>query len=361
MADSQDSDAEKTEEPSGRKLEQAKEEGNVSRSAEVSSTLLLIVAFISLFVMGPWMYETSKHLFVEFFLAMEQPVFNVEQAQYFAGRALLATIVLAAPIITMMLLTGVAASVLQTGVVFSTKVIGFKTNRINPINGLKRIFSMKGFVELAKGVSKIFIVSIVIYNTVSGDIEEFLNLCVMPLNTIVLKTGNWLGLLVSRMLSALLLLSILDAAYQRYQYKKDLRMTKQEVKDEYKQMEGDPQVKGSRKRLAMQRIRKRRLDHAVLNSDVVVTNPTHFAVALRYDPEKHAAPVIMAKGTRLRALKIREFAQKYDIPIIENKPVARALFASGEEEQPIPPELYQAVAEILAVVFRQKGKGGKAA
>lgn len=354
MADD-DNDQEKTEEPSGRKLEKAREEGQVSKSQELSSSLLLIAVFASLSFYGSFMIEQGRQLFVEYFMAASQPVLNIDQAVYFSHRAGWIAMIMSAPIILLMLVVSIAVTVLQTGPVFSLSVIAFKGTRINPADGFGRLFSMKGVVELLKGVLKILFITIVLWNTVSGNLDSFLNLCLVPLNHILSETGHWTSLIVGRILVILLLLSIADTIYQRYQYRKELRMTKQEVKDEYKQMEGDPNVKGQRKKIAFRRMKKR-LDHAILNADVVVTNPTHYAVALRYDPEKNQAPVVMAKGTRLRALKIREFAQKYDVPIIENPPVARALFASAEEDQFIPPELYQAVAEILAIVFKKRKK-----
>jgi flagellar biosynthetic protein FlhB len=354
-----DNDSEKTEEPSGRKLEKAREEGNVSKSQEVSSTLLLIIVFIFVYMYGGSIVDQSKDLFVEFFMAIDQPVFNTDQAIYFSHRAAIFGLLMAGPPILMMVAIGILANIVQTGPVFSLKVMEFKGSRISPLAGFKRVFSTRGLVELVKGLLKITIISIVIWNTVSGNMDSFINMCLQPLGTIMTETGNWTVLLMGRILALLLILSIGDALYQRFQYHKDLRMTKQEVKDEYKQMEGDGQVKSQRRRLALKRIKKRRLDHAVLNSNVVITNPTHYAVAIRYDPEQSQAPVIMAKGTRLRALKIREFAARYDVPVIENPPVARALFATGEEDQMIPVELYQAVAEILAVVFKNQKKQKK--
>lgn len=356
-----DDDQEKSEEPSARKLEKAREEGNVSKSQEVSSTILLFMIFLVLSWYGDSLVEQSRQLFVEFFMAIDQPVFNIDQAIYFSHRAGVIGAIMVGPILLLLVVASIASNVVQTGPVFSLSVMGFKGSRISPLAGFGRLFSSKGLVELTKGLVKITLISIVIWQTVSGNIDTFMNLCLVPLNNILSETGHWTSTLVGRILAILLVLALADAAYQRFQYRKELRMTKQEVKDEYKQMEGDGQIKGQRRRLALKRIKKRRLDHAVLNSDVVVTNPTHFAVALRYDPDKSMAPIIMAKGTRLRALKIREFAQKYDIPILENPPVARALFATGEEDQQIPTELYQAVAEILAWVFKQKKEKEKRA
>jgi flagellar biosynthetic protein FlhB len=359
MADN-DNDSEKTEEPTSRKLEKAREEGNVSKSQEVSSSVLLLLVFAFIYLYGGSIVDASRDLFVEFFLAIDQPVFNTDQAKFFSHRAAIVGLYIAGPPILLMVVIGILTNIVQTGPVFSLKVVEPKGDRINPLNGFKRIFSVRGLVELLKGVLKISIITAVIWNTVSGNLDSFIDMCLMPLNQILTETGSWTALIIGRILALLLILSIGDAAYQRFQYHKDLRMTKQEVKDEYKQMEGDPNVKGQRKRAAMKRIKKRRLDHAVLNADVVITNPTHFAVAIRYNPDQNQAPVIMAKGTRLRALKIREFAAKYDVPIVENPPVARALFATGEEDQMIPVELYQAVAEILALVFKSKKKKGAA-
>jgi flagellar biosynthetic protein FlhB len=176
----------------------------------------------------------------------------------------------------------------------------------------------------------------------------------MPLTDILAQSGEYIFLIISRILAALMVLSLMDAAYMQYKHHKDLRMSKQEVKDERKQMEGDPHMKNKRRERAISMRDQKRMDHAVLNSEVVVTNPTHYAVALAYNPEENEAPIIRAKGMRKRALKIREYAAEYEVPIIENPPVARALHASADENEHVPPELYQAVAEILAYVYRLK-------
>lgn len=178
----------------------------------------------------------------------------------------------------------------------------------------------------------------------------------MPLDYSMSEGGAYILMFVTKILAALFILSIADAAYQRFQHRKELRMTKQEVKDEFKQMEGDPQMKSQRKKFGMSLRQRKRLDHAVLSSDVVVTNPTHYAVALMYDPEHNEAPLVMAKGQRLKALRIKELARQYGIPIVENKPVARALFATAEEDEYIPADLYRAVAEILAYVYKLNNK-----
>ncbi len=353
MANDND-DQEKTEEPTGKKLEKAKEEGNVSKSAEVNSVILLTLAVIVMYASAEWMWTTTVNMFEEYYKMVTDPVLNIDNGVKYWTKTLYYVMLLQSPVIVMLVVGSILSNVLQVGVNFSTKVLEFKGSRIDPLSGIKKVFSAKGLVELVKGVAKIGIVSVIIWNTVKNDLEAMISLPIMPLTHIMTKSGEWTILVVGRILSALLILSIFDAIYQRFKYRKDLRMSKQEVKDEYKQMEGDQQVKGARKRVAMKMARARRIDHAVLNSDVVVTNPTHYAVAIRYKPEEMAAPVIMAKGMRNRALKIREYAKQYEVPIIENPPLARALYAAAEEGQAIPPEMYQAVAELLAYVYKIK-------
>lgn len=349
-------DQEKTEEPTGQKLQKAREEGNVSISKEISSVLLLVVSVIMVMGTGGFMYSRIEGLFHYFFANAYLPLENEDHAIDFVMTATKAGFEMIIPLLTVLLFMAVLVNAVQTGGTFSTKAMEPKGSKLNPINGLKKIISVRSIVELAKGFSKLGIVGIVIYNTVQNDIDNFLGLVNMPIIHSLSETGSYTLMFVTRILVALFLLSIVDAAYQRFQHRKDLRMTKQEVKDEYKQNEGDPQIKSKRKQFGMALRMKKRLDHAVLSSDVVITNPTHYAIALRYDPERHEAPIVMAKGQRLKALRIKEFAKKYGIPIVENKPVARALFATAEEDQHIPGDLFRAVAEILAYIYKLKNK-----
>jgi len=355
MAD-QDSDQDKTEEPTARKLEKAREEGNVSKSQELNSALLLLFATATLYGLGGWMYREFSVLFEHFFTVLDQPVMNVPNAISYMVVALKYGFIIQLPFLLVLIVISVLVNLLQTGVVFAPKALEVKPEKLDPSKGIKKLFSSKGAVELLKAVIKISFVGTIIYFTVHNNIADFMGLPSQPLFKILGVAGKWVFLIVTRVLIALLFLSVGDAAYQRWEYRKELKMTKQEVRDEMKQMEGDPQVKGQRKKKAMKMAYQRRMDHAVLGSDVVVTNPTHYAVALRYDPESTDAPIIMAKGMRKRAQKIKDFAKKYEVTIVENPPVARALFAAADEGQMVPPELYQAVAEILAYVYRLKDK-----
>ena len=349
-------DQEKTEEPTARKLEKAREEGNVSISKEVSSVVLMFAAIVMLLYSGGFMYNRLETMFETFFMNAAAPVDNEQQAISHLETALWYGMEMIMPLMLILLVTALLVNLVQTGGVFSTKSIKPKANKISPASGFKRIFSMKGFMELVKGFAKLFIVSIVIYFTVRNDVDHFLQFSVMPMGYILDEAGSYILMFVTRILAALFILSIVDAIYQRFQHHKDLRMTKQEVKDEHKQMEGDPHVKSQRRKAAMSMRNKRRMDHSVLQSDVVVTNPTHYAIALQYDPDENEAPIVMAKGQRKKALRIRELAEHYGIPIVENKPVAQALFASAEEDEYIPADLYRAVAEILAYVYKLKNK-----
>ena len=350
----QKSDQEKTEEPTQRKIEKAREEGNVSISKEISSVVLMVVSVIMLVGTGGYIYGKIETLFEVSLINSGMPIDDQGQAIEYLEIALWLGLDMMIPTLIVLMVTALIVNVVQTKGAFSTKAIQPKASKINPVNGIKKIFSLKGFVELAKGFIKLFIVVVIVYYTVQSEMENFISFVVMPLGHNLSEAGTKILVFVSKVLAALFILSVADALYQRFQHHKDLRMTKQEVKDEFKQMEGDPHIKSQRKKMGMSFRQKKRLDHAVLSSDVVVTNPTHYAVALKYDPEFNDAPMVMAKGQRLRALRIKELAKKYEIPIVENKPIARALFATAEEDHHIPPDLYRAVAEILAYVYKLK-------
>ncbi len=350
------SDQEKTEEPTQRKLEKAREEGNVSVSKEIASVMLMVVSMVMFVSTGAFMYSKLEDIFELFFINAGVNFSDADHAMEYLEMALRSGFEMMTPLLILLLITAVLVNGIQTGWVFSVKAIEPKANKINPATGIKKIFSMKGFVELVKGFSKLIIVTIIVYFTVRNDVDHFVSFTIMPLEYNLKESGVYVLMFVSRILAALFILSIADAIYQTYQHKKDLRMTKQEVKDEHKQMEGDPHVKSQRRKMGMSFRQRKRLDHAVLNSDVVVTNPTHYAVGLKYDPDQNEAPIVMVKGQRLKALKIKEIARENGIPIVENKPVARALFATAEEDDHIPGDMFKAVAEILAYVYKIKNR-----
>ncbi len=350
------SDQEKTEEPTARRLQKAREEGNISTSKEISSVLLMIAALIMFLGVGGMIYERITYLFESFFFNSGMGFTDQSQAESYLRTALYFGLEIVLPTSFMLLVVAILVNMVQTKGAFSVKAMEFKGSKMDPIKGMGKIFSTKGLGELVKGFMKLGIVGIIGYYQIKNDVNAYVSYVVTPVEYSMAEIGGHILIFVVKVFAALLILSIGDAIFQKHQYIKSLKMTKQEVKDEYKQMEGDPQVKGQRKAFGRKLIQQKRMDHAVLASDVVVTNPTHYAVALKYDPELNGAPIVMVKGQRLRALKIKELAKEYGIPIVENKPVARALFATAEEDDYIPEDLYRAVAEILAYVFKLKNK-----
>lgn len=352
----QNQDQEKTEEPTLRKLEEARKQGNVSLSKEVSSVVLMAASVLVMVGGGHAVYERTESLMERFFMDAAEPIGDPDQAIEVLESALMVGLEMMMPLLVVLMLTALLVNMAQTKGAFSMKTMEPKASKISPASGFKRIFSSKGAAELIKGFLKLAIVGLVIFYTLRSDVDEFLSYILLPIDQSLPQAGAYVLGFLTQVLTALFLLSIADAIYQRYQHRKDLRMTKQEVKDEFKSTEGDPKVKSQRKQFGLSLRQKKRLDHAVLASDVVVTNPTHYAVALRYDPDQNDAPVVMAKGKRLKALRIKELAREYEIPMVENRPVAQALFASAKEDEAIPADLYKAVAEILAYVYKKKNQ-----
>lgn len=355
MAD-QSSDQEKTEEPTSRRIEKAREEGNVMTSKEVTSIILLSAALLTMSATGKKIYQRIADLFETFFYNAGQGFDDQAQVIGYLSMALFQGLQIVMPTLSVLLVMSVGINMAQTKGLFTLKAIAFKGEKMNPIEGIKKLASMKGLVELLKGFVKLGIIIAIANNMVNKQLNSFVSYIVSPIETSMGDMGGHILSFIIKIFAALFILSIADAVYQQYNYKKQLKMTKQEIKDEYKQMEGDPQVKSWRKRFGMKLRSQPRMDHAVLASDVVVTNPIHYAVALKYDPNVNSAPIVMVKGQRKRAQQIKEYARHYGIPIVENKPVARALFATAEEEQVIPEALFRAVAEILAYVFKLKNK-----
>ncbi len=354
MSDKQ-SDQEKTEDPTQKRLEKAREEGQVAISTEISSVMIMVVSVMTFVGMGGFMYGRFKALFETFFLNAQLALENQNNAVIFLGIAFKHGIEAMTPILIALVVTALVVNLIQTKGAFSLKAIEPKPEKLNPITGIQNIFSKKGLMELVKGLFKLLIMGFIVYFTVFPNMEHFVSLSVMPLQYNISEAGSYVLLFLTRTFVALTILAIVDAIYQQYQHKEDLKMSKKEVKDEHKESEGSPEMKNKRKQMGRSFMQKR-LDHAVMDSDVVVTNPTHYAIALQYDPEKNNAPLVLAKGQRLRAQKIKDYAKEFDIPIVENKPVAQALFASAEVDQHIPDDLYRAVAEILAYVYKLKNK-----
>ncbi|HID44547.1 MAG TPA: flagellar type III secretion system protein FlhB [Chromatiaceae bacterium] len=348
---SQGSGEERTEKPTPKRLREAKEKGQVPRSRELNGTIVLVVSAIALMLMGS--------MLVEGLAAIMQAAFSIERGRIMDpatlvqqfGSVIGGAFWLLTPLMALLVVAAMVGPVSMGGFSFSTKAIAFKAEKLNPIKGLGRIFSAKGLMELLKTVAKFLLVAMVSAMLLWSLRMELLSLANESLVQALGHAGTlfvWAFLALS---SVLILVAVIDVPFQIYQHTKQLKMTLKEIKDESKETEGRPEVKG--KIRALQReMSQRRMMEDVPSADVVITNPTHYAVALRYEREGSGAPRVIAKGADHMALRIREVAKTHGIAIVSAPPLARALYATTELEQEIPAELYVAVAHILAYVYQ---------
>ena len=347
-------DQEKTEEPTAKKIEDARKEGNVPKSQDVSSFVTLVVAIASFFAFFPFIKQRMFYLYkyVSSFMSVDMGKNDVYILMITIFREF-AFMVL--PLAFIVAMSGVLASVLQFGFLFTTKPLVPDFKKIDPIKGIKNLFSMKKLVESIKTILKVFLVLTIAYFYLFDFTKELPSLVFFSL----IDQMTWLRdkalILIAVMLLLFLILALFDLFFVRYNYTKDLKMSKQEIKDEYKQMEGDPQVKARIRKVQMEMVKKRMMSD-IPSADVVITNPTHFAVAIRYDQEKEHAPKVVAKGVDHLALKIKEIAREHGVQIVENPPLARELYKKCEIDDLIPESLYKAVAEVLAFVYQSSKK-----
>ncbi|MCR4941829.1 MAG: flagellar biosynthesis protein FlhB [Campylobacter sp.] len=342
-------DQEKTEEPTSKKIEDAKKEGNVPKSQDFSGFVTLVVGIGMLIALMDFMREQVVLLyryFMSFIGTQLSPANIYELAINTIGRFLLIIL----PILICVAISAVLVNIMQFGFLFTTKPIIPNLNKIDPIKGLKNLFSLKKFIEGIKICLKVTAVFGVGFYFFLQFIKELPHTLFLGIWDQLTWLKDKMLILAGVMLIVLLVLALIDILFVRYNYFKDLRMSKQEVKDEYKQMEGDPQIKARIRRLQMETSRRRMMSQ-VPNADVVITNPTHYAVALRYDKSKEDAPIVLAKGVDYMALQIRKIAAQSDVQIVENPPLARELYKLCETDQLIPAKLYKAVAEVLSFVY----------
>ena len=352
---------EKTEPATEKKLSDARKEGQVAKSREVANGLGLLSLFLILKLWVGYMGTTFLQLFSGVYSKIPETTklygsqVPEKDLLLVIQYALVRLLILVAPVF----LVGFIVAFLSDAIQIKWKVTGKplqpKFSKMNPIKGFKRIFSVNSIVELIKSIAKIAIVSYVAYSYLMDKRENLFILYDIPLMQAIELCGELVLDLGIRISVVYMIIAVLDYAYQKFKFAKDMRMTKQEIKEEYKQQEGDPQVKGKIKQ-RMREASQRRMMQELPKADVVITNPTHYAVAIKYDPEQYDAPIVLAKGEDHLAQKIKEKARENNIEIVENKPLARMLYANVEVGQVIPPELYQAVAEVLAFVYRLKGK-----
>ena len=350
---------EKTEKATPKKRKDARQKGQVRQSTEVNTTFCCLVMFGLLLIIWPSFTEQlmviyREHLGVQSILQASDGM-NKNEIMALLSRVLIDLLNALLPILGAAMLAGVAINLLQVGFLFTTKSLGMKLNRISPLSGFKRMFSIKTVVDLLKSMLKIVFIGYVAYSDYRKLIDEFPAYVGRDIYGSFLQIMRIAFLMALKMCLVMIFISVADFLYQWWKYEKDLRMTKQEVKDEYKMMEGDPAIKGKIKAKQRQ-MSAMRMMARIPEADVVITNPTHYAVALKYDDKANSAPIVIAKGQDYIARKMKEVAQEYNIEIVENPPLAQSLYAICEIDDEIPADLYQAVADILVFVYRQKGK-----
>lgn len=347
---------EKTEPATSKKLKEAREDGKIAKSKELTSAFDLIVLFLVLKVfistVGTGFLEVFYYVYntMPDFVSINAVKVSSTAISNFFVVIFMKMLIIVAPFFLFGFAINIVISILQVGWKVSAKPMKPKMDRFNPINGFKKIFSKDSLFELFKSILKIVVIVYVAYTSIKGEKNDIFILYDMPLNQALALCGEVIintGLKIS---IVYLIIGFADFIYQRFRFNEEMKMSKQEVKDEYKNTEGNPEIKG-RQRQRMREASRQRMMQDVPKADVVITNPTHLAIAIKYDPEKAKAPIVVAKGEDFLAQKIRETAKENHIEIIENKPLARMLYANVEIGEAIPPELYQTVAEILAMVY----------
>jgi len=346
---------ERTERGTGKRRREARRRGQVANSREIPATLILLVALGVFHFAGAHVFEQCAALVSGIFQNLHTIRLNTITAASALAADLFQTVILILlPFFVPFLVAGLVGNVAQIGFEIHGEALGFKFSSMNPIAGIKRIFSLRGLVELAKSILKILFVGGIAYSVVSGYLKDFPGLVRWDLGALWSFTAEVTFKIIFYVFLAMLVLSALDYIYQRWQYEESIKMTKQEVKDEHKQSEGDPKIKSRIRHL--QRAAYHRMMAEVPKADVVITNPTHLAIALRFKSDEMPAPRVVAKGAGYIAERIRETAREHNVPIVENKPLAQTLFKMTELGDYIPVDLYRAVAEVLAYVYRLKGK-----
>jgi flagellar biosynthesis protein FlhB len=346
---------EKTEKATPKKRQDARKKGQVAKSQDINTGVLLLFVFLFLWFGAGAMLQRIIDLFIFSFEDMMLMELNEETAFSLSIKLLQEVSMILLPFMLVAVIGGLVANYMQVGFLLSTEAIQFKLEKIDPIKGAKRIFSIRAIVELLKSTLKITVVGAVTFVVLWFDWEKIMLLSQVS----VAESLSFLSILVLKMgfaaTIALIFLAVFDYWYQKFDFEKNIRMSKQDIKDEYKTSEGDPQIKSKIKQkqreMAMQRMMQE-----VPKADVVITNPTHYAVALKYDEAKRDAPFVVASGVDYIALKIRSIATGNEIPTIENRPLARALYDQTEIGDSIPEEFFKAVAEILAYVYQLKQK-----
>ncbi len=346
-----DNSQEKTEEPTPKRLQDAKDEGQVARSKELNTTAVLLAGAGSLLMFGESLAAAFDRAFTFNFTLDRAHLFDTRFMIIHLGATVQDMALAMVPFFIVVLIASIVGPVALGGFIFAGKAMAPKLSRMDPVAGLKRMFSLKGLVELFKALAKFVVIAALAVLILGALFDELMSLGNQDVEQGIVYANWLLGWAFLALCAATILIAIIDIPFQIWEHTRKLKMTHQELKDEYKDTEGKPEVK-SRVRQLQREISQRRMMAEVPKADVVITNPEHYAVALRYDPENDNAPMLVAKGEDFMALKIREIAVKYDVYILEEPPLARAIWHNTEIGKEIPAGLYIAVAQVLAYIFQ---------
>ena len=352
---------EKTEEPTGKRLSDARKKGQVAKSKEIATCTTLLAFFVVLLLWLERLAFQAEMFFPSVYNQMDSVIGLYDGQLPFLGirrlftRVLLEVLVMCAPFFAVGFVVAFVSNLVQVGWKWTTEPMKPKLSKMNPLSGIKKLFSKQSLFDLLIAIVKIALISLIVYNYITGRQESLYLIYDMPVRQAMEAMGDIIIQLGLRISVLYAVVAVADFIYQKRKFHEDMKMTKQEVKDEMKNDEGDPQIK-SKQRQRMREASMRRMMQQLPQADVVITNPTHYAVAVLYDADRYTAPVVLAKGADHLAQRIKDIAAEHDIEIVENKALARMLYANVEIGELVPPELYKAVAEVLAFVYHLKGK-----
>ena len=347
----EDTGQERTEQPTPRRMQQAREKGQTPTSRELNTMLMMLIAGASIMLIGPGIVEDFLQMFKQYLNISRENIFDITAMPVMLETAIIDALITLSPFFVLMILASVAGPLMMGGVTFSTQAMAFKWDKLNPITGMGRVFSKKGLVELVKALMKFVIIGSTAIVFLYTKINVYLGLGAEPLSQALPHMANLLVWSFLAIASVLVFIALVDVPFQIYDYTQQLKMTFQEIKDENKDTEGNPDVKGRIKN-TQREIAQRRMMAEVPKADVIITNPEHYSVAIKYDQENMAAPVVVAKGVDIIAMQIRTIAREHEVPILQAPPLARALHHTTEINDEIPAALYLAVAQVLAYIFK---------
>ncbi len=345
------STGDKTEQPTGKKKKDARKKGNIAKSKEVTTALTLLGILLILYTMSDYIILEIKNSIIAFLSSDFKTGIDINTLQSLIMSLMISFMKIFLPIGGVIILFGVIGNIMQSGLLLTGDGLKPQMSKMNPISGFKNMFSLKALGNLLKSLAIIGVLSTIGYSFIKKNFEGIIKIGDIYFPYLIYTVIDLIKSLLGEICIAAVVIAVIDFVYQKYTHNKGLKMTKQEVKEEYKQMEGDPHIKGKIKQ-KQREMSSQRMMQAVPSSTVIVTNPTHISIAIKYEKGKDATPKVVAKGADVLAFKIREIAKEYDIPIIENKPLARLIYKEVEIDQEIPQEMYQAVAEVLVAVYK---------